>query len=98
MIITNSILIDKFCRKHADAIPAIERWVEFVSKAEWKSHSQLKNDYLSADFVGNSRYVFNIKGNNYRLVVAVVFFAGRVDIRFVGTHKEYERINNIKTI
>lgn len=98
MKITNKILVDKFCKKHADAKDAIERWVEFVLNADWRNHAELKNDYLSADFVGNNRYVFNIKGNNYRLVVMVVFFAGSVDIRFVGTHSEYDRIKDIKTI
>lgn len=98
MRITNAVLIEKFCKKHKDASTAFERWVEFVEKAEWLNHSALKNDYMSADYVGNNRYVFNIKGNNYRLVVMVVFFAGNVDIRFVGTHAEYDKIKNIKNI
>lgn len=98
MKITNSVLIDKFCRKHADAKVSLEKWVDFVSDAHWANHSELKNDFLSADFVGNNRYVFNIKGNRYRMVVLVVFFAGRADIRFVGTHQEYERITDIKNI
>jgi len=98
MYITNSTLIEKFCKKHSDAVPALAKWVEFVETAEWKKHSDLKNDFLSADYVGNNRYVFNIKGNNYRLVVMVVFFAGTADIRFVGTHKEYDNIKDIKNI
>lgn len=98
MYITNATLIDKFCKKHSDAKSALAKWVEFVETAEWKNHSDLKNDFLSADYVGNNRYVFNIKGNNYRLVVMVVFFAGTADIRFVGTHKEYDNIKNIKNI
>ncbi len=55
-------------------------------------------DIPSADFVGNNRYVFNIKGNNYRTVVLVVFFAGTVAIRFIGTHYEYDKIKDIKNI
>ena len=98
MYITNSTLIEKFCKKHKDAESAFAKWVEFVEKAEWKNHADLKNDYLSADYVGNNRYVFNIKGNNYRLIIMVVFFAGTADIRFVGTHKEYDKIKDIKNI
>lgn len=98
MRITNATLIDKFCKKHKDAETALAKWVEFVESANWKNHAELKNDYLSADFVGNNRYVFNIRGNNYRLVVMVVFFAGTADIRFVGTHKEYDNIKDIKYI
>ena len=78
----------------------MEKWVTKVTKASWKNHNELKNDYLSADYVGNNRYVFNIKGNKYRLIVLVVFFAENIDIRFVGTHSDYDAIdvNKIKTI
>lgn len=64
-----------------------------IEAADWKNHNELKNDFLSADYVGNNRYVFNIRGNNYRIVAIVVFFAGRMTIRFIGTHKEYDRID-----
>ena len=98
MRLTGSEKLIELCRKHADAAPAIERWKNIVKKAQWKNHADLKNDYLSADYVGNNRYVFNIKGNNYRLIIMVVFFAGTADIRFVGTHKEYDKIKDIKNI
>jgi mRNA interferase HigB len=100
MNITGSEKLEKFCRRHSDAQSALEKWVNEVERASWKSHNDLKNDYLSADYVGNNRYVFNIRGNKYRLIVMVVFFAGNVDIRFVGTHSEYDAIDEkkIKTI
>jgi mRNA interferase HigB len=90
--------IEEFSRKHADAKEALERWSGKLADAEWKSHADLKADFPSADFVGNNRYVFNIKGNNYRTVVLVVFFAGTVAIRFIGTHSEYDKIKDIKNI
>ena len=90
--------IEDFSRRHADAKEALERWSNILANAEWKSHTDLKADFPSADFVGNNRYVFNIKGNNYRTVVLVVFFAGTVAIRFIGTHGEYDKIKNIKNI
>lgn len=90
--------IEEFSRKHADAKEALERWSGILADAEWKTHADLKADFPSADFVGNNRYVFNIKGNNYRTVVLVVFFAGTVAIRFVGTHGEYDKIKDIKNI
>jgi mRNA interferase HigB len=93
MIITGSEILEEFCKKHSDALNAIAKWVSDVSLAEWKNHNELKNSYTSADYVGNSRYVFNIRGNNYRLVVVVVFFAGTVNIRFAGTHAEYDKID-----
>lgn len=73
MNITGSEKFEKFCKKHNDAQTALEKWVEEVTKASWKNHNELKNDYLSADYVGNNRYVFNVKGNKYRLIVLVVF-------------------------
>ncbi len=90
--------IEEFSRKHTDAKEALERWSGKLADAEWKSHADLKADFPSADFVGNNRYVFNIKGNNYRTVVLVVFFAGTVAIRFIGTHSEYDKIKDIKNI
>ena len=96
MNITGSEKLEKFCRKHNDAQSALEKWVDEVTKASWKNHNDLKNDYLSADYVGNNRYVFNIRGNKYRLIVLVVFFAGNVDIRFVGTHADYDSIDEKK--
>lgn len=82
-----------FIKKHADANNAIEKWVEKIEAANWKNHNELKKDFLSADYVGNNRYVFNIRGNNYRLVSVVVFFAGTMVIRFIGTHNDYDRID-----
>lgn len=93
MKIINSEVLNKFVRKHADARSAIEKWVAEVEAAQWTSHSGLKETFLSADYVGNSRYVFNIRGNNYRIVAVVVFFAGTLVVRFVGTHEEYDRID-----
>lgn len=68
-----------------------------MGKAKWKSFSDMRKDFGSVDFVGGQRYVFNIKGNAHRLVVAVKFTPQLVYIRFVGTHNEYDRID-IKTI
>lgn len=100
MNITGSEKLEKFYKKYNDARSALEKWVDEVTKASWKNHNELKNDYLSADYVGNNRYVFNIRGNKYRLIVLVVFFAENVDIRFVGTHSDYDAIDEkrIKTI
>lgn len=90
--------IEEFARRHADAKDALERWSNMVAEAEWKSHADLKAHFPSADFVGNNRYVFNIRGNNYRTVVMAVFFAGTIAIRFIGTHAEYDKIKDIKNI
>ena len=98
MKIRGSKILEDFCEQHADVTNALSQWVDAVSSATWKHHSDLKADYPSADFVGNKRYVFNIKGNHYRLVIAVVFIAEIIEIRFVGTHAEYDKIKDIQNI
>jgi len=72
---------------------ALERWYYIAEKAEWKNLSDIKVDFPSTDYVGNQHYVFNIKSNNYRLVVVIKFTIGYIYIRFIGTHKEYDKID-----
>lgn len=76
-----------------DSRVALERWYEIASSSEWKNYAEMKNDFGSVDSVGNQHYVFNIKGNKYRLVVVTKFVMGCIIIRFVGTHTEYNEIN-----
>ena len=76
-----------------DAAVTLERWYELTEAAQWTSFADMKADFGSVDAVGNQHYVFNIRGNRYRLVVVVKFMMGYVFIRFVGTHEEYVRIN-----
>jgi mRNA interferase HigB len=85
--------LKEFWNKHADAEQPLKEWYVKTCRANWKTLADMKNDFNSVDYVGNQRYVFNIKGNNYRLVVAVKFTPGLIYIRFVGTHDEYDRID-----
>ena len=78
---------------HEDSRTALERWYDIVENADWKNFSDIKADFPSADYIGNQHYVFNIKGNKYRLVVVIKFVIGYVFIRFVGTHEEYDKID-----
>ena len=64
-----------------------------VSESEWRTFADMKTDFGTVDAVGNQHYVFNIRGNKYRLVVVVKFVMGFVYVRFVGTHKEYDNID-----
>jgi len=85
--------IRKFWEKHSDARQALESWYADAKQANWKTPSDIKNVYKNASFVANNRVVFNIKGNKFRLVAAVQFEYGIIYIRFVGTHKEYDKID-----
>lgn len=80
-------------RGYEDSRIALQRWYDIAEKATWKNLSEIKVDFPSTDYVGNQHYVFNIKGNNYRLVVVVKFTIGYIFIRFVGTHKQYDQID-----
>ena len=97
MEITQRYKLDDFVKKHANVLQPLNNWIERVENAQWKNHNELKLDFPSVDYVTNNRYVFNIKGNNYRIVVVLVFFAGELNIRFAGTHAEYDKID-AKTI
>lgn len=61
-------------------------------KSEWKTFSDIKIDYRNASFIANNRVIFNIKGNKYRLIVAINYDFSIIYIRFVGSHKDYDNI------
>jgi mRNA interferase HigB len=78
---------------HADAKVALEDWYEKVESAEWENFAQLRMSFASADHVGNKRIVFNIRGNEYRLVAIVLFKVKMVYVRFIGTHQDYDKLS-----
>jgi len=96
MKITNKILLEQFTLKHAGTITAVNKWVEIMEDNVFTGHHELKGIFPTTDYVGNQRYVFNIKGNRYRFVAVVVFLFEFVEIRLCGTHAEYDKIKDIK--
>jgi mRNA interferase HigB len=72
---------------------ALDSWFAEVSQADWTSTADVKRNYATASIVSADRIVFNVKGNDYRLVVAVDFGKGIVWIKWIGTHKDYDRID-----
>ncbi|MBS7328748.1 MAG: type II toxin-antitoxin system HigB family toxin [Oxalobacter sp.] len=80
-----------FYEKHPDAEQPLKAWYAEASKASWKTPQDIKDCYASASFLENNRVVFNIKGNQYRLVVSIAYNFGAVYIKFIGTHREYDR-------
>jgi mRNA interferase HigB len=69
---------------------ALDAWFDEVRKARWRSTAEVKRSYASASIVTGERIVFNVKGNTYRLVVAVDFEKGIVWIKWIGTHGKYD--------
>jgi mRNA interferase HigB len=83
----------EFWATHPDAEGPLLAWFREVERADWETPAQLKEQYRNASLVGDSRIVFNIKGNEYRLVVRINYAHRIVYVRFVGTHAEYDGIN-----
>lgn len=90
-IIAKSTLRE-FWEQHPDAEEPLLAWYREVQKEDWNSPAKVKEKYRSASFVGD-RVVFNIKGNNYRLVVRINYAFRVVYVRFVGTHRQYDAID-----
>ena len=83
----------EFWEKHPDARQPLQAWFADVKHAAWKKPADIKAVYRNASFLSNNRVVFNIKGNNLRIIVLIQYSFGIVYIRFVGTHAEYDRID-----
>lgn len=83
----------EFWEKHADSRGPLESWYDFAKRAKWTTPQDVQKDYGDNVMIGNDRAVFNIKGNDYRLVVVFHFNLKKMYIRFIGTHAEYNRID-----
>jgi len=92
-IITHKAIAD-FCRLHADAEAPLSDWYLKTQKSLWECFADVKTTFKNADYVGNKRHVFNIKGNMYRLIALILFEPQIVYIRFIGTHAEYSKIKD----
>ena len=82
-----------FWEQHPDAQQALQAWYRDTKRATWHTPADIKNVYRNASIVGNHRVVFNIRGNQYRLVVAINYPHGIVYIRFIGSHDDYNTID-----
>jgi mRNA interferase HigB len=82
-----------FYENHPQAKTPLEVWHSDVRKAQWESPDQIKREYSSASFLRDNRVVFNIKGNDYRLIVHIDYKRKIVRVKFIGTHSEYDKIN-----
>lgn len=82
-----------FWERHPDAEQPLKAWYEEVSHARWTQPSEIKERYRSASVLKNRRVVFNIKGNDYRLIVSVAYQLQIVYVKFIGTHKAYDAVD-----
>lgn len=81
----------EFRERHPDAEAPLQAWYGAVKKANWRAPADAKRMYRSASIIAGNRVVFNIKGNDYRLIVKINYDYGVVYVRFVGTHADYDK-------
>lgn len=93
MVIIKKSTLTLFGLEHPDVYQPLMDWYKIVKDADWSSFKDIKQTFNSVDYVGNDHFVFNIKGNKYRLIAMIFFDKRTVFIRFVGTHSDYDRID-----
>lgn len=96
MHVTGKEKLEKFGRRHGDAEKPLVYWFSIVENENWDKPAELMDRFPNARDIGRGRAIFNIKGNRYRLVVAINYQRKSVQIRFVGTHAEYDRIEALE--
>jgi len=93
MIILSFTIVQAFVSKHPESAESLNRWYKITRGASWKEFSDIKRDFGSVDAVGNDRYVFNIRGNVFRLEALIHFNKRTLYIRYIGTHANYDKTN-----
>lgn len=83
----------EFWEKYPDAEQHLKTWYDTTKRSDWQNPNDIKATYGNASIIGGNRVVFNIKGNDYRLIVRFNFERGWAFIRFMGTHAEYDKVN-----
>ena len=90
--------LKEYAEAHPDVKVALQEGTTVVKNSKWTCFADVKRTFNSVDNVGNQHYVFNIRGNNYRLVVVIKFTIQFVYVRFIGTHAEYDKIADCSKI
>lgn len=83
--------LKEYIAGHPESRAALQSWTQKVKRSKWTCFADIKKTFNSVDSVGNQRFVFDVKGNDYRIVAVVKFTVQFIYIRFIGTHREYEK-------
>ena len=90
--------IAEYTALHADVKLALDEWYIKTEQSQWTCFADIRQTFGGADSIGNNRFVFNIRGNTYRIIAIVIFASQKVYLRFIGTHAEYSKIKDCSTI
>lgn len=93
MVVFSYPVIRRFSEKHTAARDALSNWYRAMNTMDFAAYQDLTDVFSGVEGVGNDRYVFNIRGNKYRIIALIHFNIRTVYIRFVGTHKEYDAVD-----
>ncbi|MGE0118251.1 MAG: type II toxin-antitoxin system HigB family toxin [Dongiaceae bacterium] len=99
MLVNGRLIVEEYFVKRAGHVgiaaarKQFDAWLAEASAGEWATPAEVKRQFALASIIGGNRLVFNISGNRFRLVAAVNYRFGVIDIRFFGTHAEYDRID-----
>lgn len=96
MVIISKVAINEFIKQYADSEEPLMRWYATAKNANWANFNQMRQTYNSVDATGNDLYVFNIKGNDYRLVCRIIFGVRTIYVKFIGTHGQYDKLDLTK--
>lgn len=96
MVIISKSILNKYGERYPESKEALLNWYLKVKNGNWNNFHELKNSFNSIDAVGNNRCVFNIKGNQYRLIALIIFETRTLFILFIGTHEKYNKIEASK--
>lgn len=91
MKVLGRMILDEFCKGHADCVTQILTWIAEAEEAEWTTPNDIRARYANASFLQDNRVIFNIKGNRYRLDTKVYYERQVIIVKRIGTHAEYDK-------
>ncbi|MBR2649909.1 MAG: type II toxin-antitoxin system HigB family toxin [Sediminibacterium sp.] len=93
MVIIKQSLLERFSKEHAETRKSLATWRQITENAFWENRQDVLRSFPNAKMIKNNRARFEIVHNKYRLIAEIYYGQNRVDIRFIGTHSEYEKID-----
>ncbi|WP_026632387.1 type II toxin-antitoxin system HigB family toxin [Dyadobacter alkalitolerans] len=92
MVVISYKMIRLYGKVDKKSLEALDTWYQIVERSNWSNFNELRRMFNSVDAVGYDLYVFNIKGNHVRVIVRILFSVRTVYIKFIGNHKEYDKV------